>query len=76
MKIYKILFVSVIVLFFSIGLMGQGPPNPPGDHGSSTDESAGGGAPIGGGTLVLLGLGALYAGKKVYEMTKPEELEE
>lgn len=30
----------------------------------------GGGAPIGGGLFVLLGLGAAYAGKKIYNYKK------
>lgn len=32
----------------------------------------GGGAPIGGGLFVLLGLGATYAGKKIYDYKKRE----
>jgi len=37
----------------------------------------GGGAPIGGGTLILVALGAAYGGKKVYKIVKDnhEELE-
>lgn len=30
----------------------------------------GGGAPIGGGLFILLGLGAAYAGKKIYDFKK------
>jgi len=40
---------------------------PPSDHG--------GGAPIGGGLFILLGLGAVYGGKKWYNHRK-ETLEE
>ncbi len=42
-------------------------------------ESLGGGnAPIGGGTLILIGLGVAYGGRKVYKISKEnqEELED
>jgi len=49
----------------------------PGDPGSepSGETPIGGGAPIGGGTFILIALGAAYGGKKVYDINK-EELEE
>ncbi|PLX03334.1 MAG: hypothetical protein C0595_07495 [Marinilabiliales bacterium] len=48
-------------------------PNPPaGDHGGSGDIAPGGGAPIGGGTFILLGLAVAYAGKKIYGKGKIE----
>lgn len=47
------------------------PPNPPaGNHGADGDISPGGGAPIGGGTFILIGLVAAYAAKKVYSNRK------
>lgn len=45
-------------------LKAQGPPMPPsGGHGSTTNNAPapGGSAPIGSGTLILLGLGAAYS---------------
>jgi len=67
--VLKLLMVSGFVLMVS-GLMAQtNPPLPP-QHGSEIDQPSGGGAPVGGGTLILLGLGALYAGKKVYNAKK------
>jgi hypothetical protein len=51
------------------------PPDPPGEHGEQTDQS-GGSAPIGGGLFVLLGLGAAYGGKKLYDYKKTEAVEE
>ncbi len=48
-------------------------PNPPaGDHGGTGDIAPGGGAPIGGGTFILLGLAAVYAGRKLYGKRKIE----
>jgi hypothetical protein len=58
------------------GVHAQTAPPPPGDHSLSSDESPGGGsAPIGGGLFILLGLGAAYGSKKLYEHRK-ETLEE
>jgi len=38
-------------------------PDPPNQHGQSGDNAPGGGAPIGGGLLILLALGAGYGTK-------------
>ncbi len=54
---YSILF-SLLLSFQSV--MAQA--NPPNTHG--------GGAPIGGGLFILLGLGAAYGGKKWYDHRK------
>lgn len=76
MKNIKLLIAGIFFLFLSIGVMAQGPPNPPGgSHGGSGDAGPGGGAPIGGGLLILLSLGAAYGGKKLYDLKK-ESLEE
>ncbi len=66
MKKVKFILVAVFFLFLSLGLMAQ--PNPPGDHGSGDDEAPGGGAAIGGGLFVLLGLGVAYGGRKLYQL--------
>ena len=42
------------------------PPPPPLEHGQNGDQPPGGGAPIGSGLFILLGLSAAYAGKKIY----------
>ena len=42
---------------------------PPPDH-SQSGNVPGGGAPIGGGLFILIGLGAAYGGKKVYDIRK------
>lgn len=73
MKNIKLIIAGIFFLFLSIGVMAQ--PDPPAEgHGSGNDAS-GGGAPIGGGLLILLSLGAAYGGKKLYDLKK-ESLEE
>ena len=56
------------VTLLTTPLNADNPPPPPG-HGS-TGNVPGGGNPIGGGLLILLGLGAAYGGKKIYQMRK------
>ena len=57
-------------------------PAEPGDDPGTTDptggDSLGGGAPIGGGTFILMGLAAVYGGRKVHKLYKDnqEELED
>jgi hypothetical protein len=72
----------VLTVFFALSLMvaqnsfaTTDPPNPPGEHGQTGDQ-AGGSAPIGGGLFILLGLGAAYGGKKLYDYRKSEAEEE
>ncbi|MFK5855528.1 MAG: hypothetical protein QM503_05310 [Bacteroidota bacterium] len=83
-KTIKKLFRLFIALLFMAGtytLMAQPPPPPGGSSGGGsgtggTDEQRnGGGAPIGGGLFILLGLGAVYGGRKIYNLKK-ETLEE
>jgi len=69
----KLLFILTIIVC-SQTLIAQ-PPPPPSDHGQTGNQNSGNGAPIGGGLFILLGLGAAYGGKKVYDMRK-EILEE
>ncbi len=75
-KYYTPLLLALIISFFSFSAFaGTNPPDPPG-HGETTDQPAGGSAPIGGGLFILLGLGAAYGGKKIYDYRKsllPEE---
>lgn len=74
----KIAIKLMIVASLSIGstaLLAQGPPPPPpGEHGGDGNTS-GGNAPIGGGLFILMGLGAAYGGKKLYDL-RQESLEE
>jgi len=74
-KYISFLTVLVVILFFAIaGLNAQSmaPSDPPGGP-ELGDEPIGGGAPISGGTLILIGLAAAYGGKKVYHLVRQEE---
>ena len=74
-KQIKTLLLSItFILFAAIGFT-QPPPPPSGaGHGASGNQT-GGNAPVGGGLFILLGLGAAYGGKKLYDKQK-EELED
>ncbi len=77
MKSIKKISVSILIvlgLTLSFNSFAQAPPPPPPDHGSTGNQN-GGNAPIGSGILILLGLGAAYGGKKLYDSNK-EELED
>jgi len=68
MKKYIILFVLMFsLLFLTNETFAQS--TPPADHGASGNQT-GGGAPIGGGLFILLGFGAVYGGKKLYDKRK------
>ena len=62
----KKIFLLIIVLFITVIAFAQDPPPPPGEN-PSRDTPLGGGAPIGSGLLILLGLGAAYGGFKGYK---------
>ncbi len=78
-------FIAIIltsfffVLSFVITAQTTSPPEDPGTDPANTGSTPlGGSAPIGGGTLILIGLGAVYGGKKVYKLYKDnqDELED
>ena len=63
----KTIQLTMFLVFFSgLTLLAQAPPNPPGDAGSGGGP-VGGNAPVGSGMVVMLALGAAYAGWKKYE---------
>ena len=78
-KLQKIILAIFFVLFtFSVQNSfadSTNPPNPPGEHGASGNQT-GGSAPIGGGLFILLGLGAAYGSKKLYDNRKSLPVEE
>ena len=75
-QIVNSLNILTIIFFLSISASGiaQPPPPPPGVS-NTQGNKAGGGAPIGGGLFILLGLAAAYGGRKIYNLRK-ENLED
>ena len=74
----NILTVILTSFFFVLSFVVTAQTMQPGDPGSEPQPGDPPlGAPIGGGTLILIGLGAVYGGKKVYKLFKDnqEELE-
>ena len=70
-KLLSIITLVVIVFLTATPTFAQS--TAPGDPGGTpTGPPMGGGAPIGGGTLILLALGVAYGGKKVYALQKEE----
>ncbi len=68
MKKFLIIFSLVFgLMFWSNNTFAQAAP--PASHGATGNQS-GGSAPIGGGLFILLGLGAAYGGKKLYDHRK------
>jgi len=72
MKKFIFIFMLLATLLFGVNSIyaDNVAPPPPGNHGTSGNDSLGGGAPIGGGLFILLGLGAAYGGKKWYDHRK------
>jgi len=74
MKNLVIIILITLITGFSLDSTAQVPPPPPsGGHGESGNQPAGNGAPIGSGLFILLGLGAAYGGKKVWDFRKKLE---
>ena len=73
-RMMKNIIKLIAVLFLTLGsyTVSAQPPDPPdngnGSGGSQSDKLDGGGAPIGGGLFVLLGLSAAYGGRKIYHL--------
>jgi len=77
-KMKKFIAPLALLMFLFIGstVRADFPPPPPmpGEgHGSFSDQPAGPiGGPIDGGLSILLALGAMYGGKKLYKVVKGE----
>lgn len=67
--IHKVLLTTLI--FLATSTLFADPPPPPAEHGLSENQF-GGGATIGSGLFILLGLGAAFGSKKIYDMKKKE----
>ncbi len=61
------------MVFIANTTMAQGPPPPPGGSSNTGSNQLGGAAPIGGGLFILLGLGAAYGGRKLYQNRKDKK---
>jgi hypothetical protein len=66
-----LLLLGLLPIMATAQVKDPGDPDPGGPQGGEV----GGGAPIGSGLFILFGLGAAYAGKKMYNLKK-EDLEE
>ena len=73
MKKFKLVILFVLLFTLSFVSNATDPPNPGG--GPGTAPPLGGGAPVGSGLFIFLGLGVAYGVCKIYNMQK-EELEE
>jgi len=73
MKKIKTIFAGLFFVLLSTGVMAQGgPPDPPGGHGDPGDQPPAG-APISGGMFLLLGMAAVYGGKKWIDYKRTEK---
>ena len=74
-KIFKILTIislMTVTMLFAPETKADAPP-PPQDHGESGNQPAGGGAPIGGGLILLVAMGLGYGARKVYSSMRNSE---
>ncbi|MFH1119326.1 MAG: hypothetical protein V1775_05845 [Bacteroidota bacterium] len=73
-KLFNILMLSAVMFTCVCSadqVMAQAPPAPPATGGgNSGDQPIGGNAPIGGGIILLLAMGAGYAVKKGFSQNK------
>jgi len=72
----KKLILTVIIAISSITLFAQPVPPTGAGHGSGGHQGGGPGAPLDGGLSILILLGAVYCGKKVYSLKKTETIKE
>ena len=72
MKKIIVSLVFLLITGMTGFIYGQGDPALPPDNPNmgNGNEPVGGGAPIGGGLVILLALGAGYGGKKIYDFRK------
>ncbi len=74
MKKLNLLLTAVLMLFMIISLSAQTPPHPNGGNSpGSSNIPIGGGAPIGSGIFLLIGMGAVYGGKKFINFRKENQ---
>lgn len=68
MKFFKLIIVLFLIFTFPYTTIATDPPDPGGSP--IGEPPLGGGAPLGSGLFVLLGLGAAYGGRKLYQLKK------
>lgn len=64
--LFRAILPLLLAMFFSLSALGQPPPPEPGEDGDQQP------APIGGGMVILLVMGAAYGARKVYKGRKIE----
>lgn len=74
-KALQYIFLTTFLIFFTFLSLSAQPHAGQQSAGNVTGDriGAGAGAPVGGGTLLLIGLAGLYGVKKVYTMRKSLE---
>ena len=78
-KIFSTMMIAALLMFpLFITAQTKDPGDPPGGGGDPGGDPIGGGAPIGSGLVILLTMGAVYGGKKLYTLytEDKESLEE
>ena len=63
----KLIITGILCFFISWATLAQDPPEPPDSHGGNQDQGPGGSAPIASGTILLIGMGAIYGAKKLID---------
>lgn len=67
-KFFTLLLILIIMFVTNVNAQ---VPDPPSNHGYNGNPKPGASsAPIGSGLFILLGLGAAYGGKKIYDARK------
>jgi len=69
MKKSKIIILISLALIMFLAIDSYAQPQPPG-HDATGNVPGGGGAPIGGGLLILIGMGVAYGAKKIFQLRK------
>lgn len=75
-RIHKIAIVLTLGLLLGMSAVIYAQPSappPPSNHGGASNAAPGGFSPIGSGLAILLGLGAAYGAKKVFDSRKKSE---
>ena len=70
-KAIRTVTIALVILAFPLLTLAQNPPHPNGGNDPTTGGNTPvGGAPIGGGLVMMMIMGAAYGSKKVYDLRK------